>query len=67
MTLPVRNIRLFVALTYYQLLLVVVNLDIVRTEPPNDTSDVDLTEMDLLLTPTAVFGFSFNDKIWCTF
>ena len=47
--------------------LVVVNLDLVRTEPANDTSDVELTELDLLLTPTVVFGFSLNDKVWCTF
>ena len=47
--------------------LVVVNLDIVRTEEPDDTSDTEMTEMDLLLTPTVVFGFSLNDKIWCTF
>jgi len=44
-----------------------VNLDIVRTEPSNDTPDVELTEMDLLLTPTVVFGFSLNDKIWLEF
>jgi hypothetical protein len=44
-----------------------VNLDIVRTEAANDTPDVELMETDLLLTPTVVFGFSLNDKIWCTF
>ena len=53
------------SLTFF--FLVVVNLDIVRTEEPDDTSDTEMTEMDLLLTPTVVFGFSLNDKIWCTF
>ena len=38
-----------------------------RTDETNDTPDVELTETDLLLTPTVVFGFSLNDKIWCTF
>lgn len=67
LTLPVRITRLLVNLTYFSLAFVVVNLDIVRTEGVNDTPDVELTEMDLLLTPTVVFGFSLNDKIWCTF
>jgi hypothetical protein len=44
-----------------------INLDIVRTEGVNDTPDVELTEMDLLVTPTVVFGFSLNDKIWLEF
>jgi len=44
-----------------------VNLDIMQAEEPSDTSDVELTDMDLLLTPTVVFGFSFNDKIWLEF
>lgn len=44
-----------------------VNLDIIQTEAADDTPDVELTDEDLLLTPTAVLGFSLNDKIWCTF
>jgi hypothetical protein len=55
---------LFVDLAYFSiLLLVVVDFDIVRTETANDTPDVELTEMDLLLTPTVVFSFCLNDKI----
>ena len=38
------------------------NTCIVRTEGVNDTPDVEMTE-----TPTDVFGFSLNDKTWCTF
>ena len=67
LTLPVRNTRLFVDLVYFSLAFIIVNLDIVRIEGVNDTPDVEMTEMDLLLTPTLVFGFSLNDKIWCTF
>jgi hypothetical protein len=44
-----------------------VDLDIIRTEGDNDTPDVELTDEDLLLTPTVVFGFSLNDKIWLEF
>jgi len=44
-----------------------VNLDIVRTQTDNDTPDIELTDEDLLLTPTVVFGFSFNDKVWLEF
>ena len=49
------------------LVLIIVNLDIVRTQTINDTPDVELTDEDLLLTPSVVFGFSLNDKVWCTF
>ena len=65
--LPVGNTMLLVDHTFFSPAFVVVNLDIVRTEGNNDTPDVELTEMDLLLTPTVVFGFSLNDKIWRTF
>ena len=67
LTLPVRNTRLFMDLVYFSLTFIIVNLDIVRIEGVNETPDVEMTEMDLLLTPTLVFGFSLNDKIWCTF
>ncbi|CAA7269692.1 unnamed protein product [Cyclocybe aegerita] len=40
--------------------------DIVRAS--NDvTSDVELTEAELLLTPSVVFGFSLADKVWLEF
>ncbi|KAF8797499.1 P-loop containing nucleoside triphosphate hydrolase protein [Phlegmacium glaucopus] len=45
----------------------IVNFDIVRTDTANDTPDVELTDDDLLLTPTVVFGFSLNDKVWLEF
>lgn len=48
-------------------LIVNVNIDIVRTESANDTPDVELSDEELLLTPSVVFGFSLNDKVWCTF
>ena len=54
-------------LVYFSLTFIIVNLDIVRIEGVNETPEVEMTEMDLLLTPTLVFGFSLNDKIWCTF
>jgi len=66
LALSVRNnsrVRLLIS----HLVLVIVNLDIVRTEPANDTADVEVKDDDLLLTPTVVFGFSLNDKVWCMF
>ncbi|KAF9482979.1 P-loop containing nucleoside triphosphate hydrolase protein [Pholiota conissans] len=33
----------------------------------DDTPDVEISEDDLLLTPTTVFGFSLSDKVWLEF
>lgn len=67
LALPVRT-SLFVDLTtFLTWSLFIANLDIVRTETANDTPDVEVTDEDLLLTPTVVSGFSLNDKVWCTF
>ena len=32
----------------------------------SDTPEVELSNDDLLLTPTAVFAFNLVDKVWCT-
>jgi len=39
--------------------------NLVQTQSGDATADVELTEEDLLLAPTVVFGFSFVDKVWC--
>ncbi|KAF8148667.1 P-loop containing nucleoside triphosphate hydrolase protein [Crassisporium funariophilum] len=48
-----------------------VNLNVsdhlVQTQSADDTADVEMTEEDLLLTPTVVFGFSLGDKVWLEF
>lgn len=31
------------------------------------TPDVEISDEDLLLAPTTVFGFSLSDKVWCKF
>jgi len=41
--------------------------NLVQTQSGDATADVELTEEDLLLTPTVVFGFSLVDKVWCQF
>jgi len=44
-----------------------VNDNLVQTQSNDDTPDIELTDDDLLLTPTVVFGFSLDDKIWLEF
>lgn len=33
----------------------------------NTLANADITEEDLLLTSTVVYGFSLSDKLWCMF
>ncbi|PPR04913.1 hypothetical protein CVT24_007157 [Panaeolus cyanescens] len=42
-------------------------VDLVQIQSDEATPDVELTEEDLLLTPTVVFGFSLSDKVWLEF
>jgi len=43
------------------------NDNLVQAQSGNDTPDIELTEDDLLLAPTVVFGFSLADKVWLEF
>lgn len=36
-----------------------------RLRDEESTNDVELTDKELMLTPTVVFGFSLSDKLWC--
>lgn len=38
---------------------------LVQTQSNDATSDVEMTDAELLLAPTVVFGFSLVDKVWC--
>ncbi|KAJ7633647.1 hypothetical protein DFH06DRAFT_1437667 [Mycena polygramma] len=38
-----------------------------RADATTETAAADLSEEDLLLTPTVVYGFSLGDKIWLEF
>ena len=38
---------------------------LVQTQSGDATADIELTDEDLLLAPTVVFGFSLVDKVWC--
>ncbi|KAJ7092995.1 P-loop containing nucleoside triphosphate hydrolase protein [Mycena belliarum] len=40
---------------------------LVHTQTDASTDTVDLSEEDLLMTPTVVYGFSLADKIWLEF
>jgi hypothetical protein len=40
---------------------------IIGSTVTNDTPHVELTDEDLLLTPSVVFGFSLNVKVWLEF
>lgn len=40
---------------------------LVQIQSNDSTSDIELTDQDLLLTPTVVFGFSLSDKMWRKF
>ena len=51
----------------YSVLLFIFAADALAQHSASDTSEVELTESDLLLTPTTVLGFSLSDKVWCTF
>lgn len=41
--------------------------NLVQTQSNDDTPDIELTDDDLLLTPSVVFGFSLADKVWREF
>ncbi|KAK0481171.1 P-loop containing nucleoside triphosphate hydrolase protein [Armillaria luteobubalina] len=38
-----------------------------RLRDEESTNDVELTDEELILTPTVVFGFSLSDKLWLEF
>ncbi|KAF8996417.1 hypothetical protein BDQ17DRAFT_1284512 [Cyathus striatus] len=38
-----------------------------RTGPKDDTAETELSDTELLLAPTVVFGFSLADKVWLEF
>jgi len=40
---------------------------LVQTQSGDATADIELTDEDLLLAPTVVFGFSLVDKVWLEF